>query len=243
LHLAQLAFAFCKFFFAGERHGLLPALLAETLRRVEEFPPQSLFDVHDALHYFGALPRSPTTIERCLGNHYEELVARMETFARSCADGPPPAAQVAAYRQAIEKRDVVTLGVHHTVAFLRHYHLLCPDDDPFVKDGRRQIKEWRADAAAKDPTSRSVFHRAQCAWQLGCQESADALADGVITEEEAAHIASLEADILNSPHDPIHMQNNVLQELMQNFIMTLVYRSMHRSLVSNVQRIGISLIL
>ncbi|CAK0879346.1 unnamed protein product [Prorocentrum cordatum] len=42
LHLAQLAFAFSRFTFAGERHGLLPALLAETLRRVEAAPAAGL---------------------------------------------------------------------------------------------------------------------------------------------------------------------------------------------------------
>jgi hypothetical protein len=39
-----------------ERHGFLSALLEETLRRVEEFPPQSLFDVHDALIFFKVMP-------------------------------------------------------------------------------------------------------------------------------------------------------------------------------------------
>ncbi|CAK0850782.1 unnamed protein product [Prorocentrum cordatum] len=42
----------------------------------------------------------------------------------------------------------------------------------------------RASVLKKDPTSRSVFHRAQCAWQLGCGESAGALADGVFESGE-----------------------------------------------------------
>uniref|UniRef100_A0A7S4T011 RNA-editing substrate-binding complex 6 protein domain-containing protein n=1 Tax=Alexandrium monilatum TaxID=311494 RepID=A0A7S4T011_9DINO len=185
LHLAQLAFAFTRCCFPGERHGLMRAMLEETMGRVEEFAPQSLFDVHDALLHFGTLTTAPNPIERCLNIHYDGLVARMEAFAKQCARGLPTVAQAMDYRRTIEQLDIVTLGVPHTIAFLRHFGLLCPEDDPFIKDARRQIQAWRDAEAVKDPVSRSIFHRAQCAWQLGLRgDASGALADGVFESGE-----------------------------------------------------------
>mmetsp|Transcript_163806 Transcript_163806/g.525348 ORF Transcript_163806/g.525348 Transcript_163806/m.525348 type:complete len:1129 (+) Transcript_163806:75-3461(+) len=187
LHLAQLAFAFSRHSFRGERYGLLPALLAETLRRFEEFAPQSLFDVHDALVSFRAI-QTPNPIERCLHTHYESLVARMEEFATRCAQSRPSRDEIASYRANIEQRDIVTMGSYHTIAFLRHFGMLCRDDDAFLPDARRQILDLRAAEAAKDPVSRSIFHRAQCAWQLGLEgDASGALADGVFESGEPKH--------------------------------------------------------
>lgn len=184
LHLAQLAFAFSRLYFPGEKHGLLDALLAETLKRAEEFAPQSLFDVYDALIFFRTIPSGPHPIERCLNTYYEGLVRILEEFACKMANSTPTACEKAAYRHLVEHGDIVTLGVHYTMAFLRHFGMLCPDSDPFVTDGRRQILELRAAEAARDPTSRSIFHRAQCAWQLRAQEAHGMLADGVFESGE-----------------------------------------------------------
>jgi len=166
----------------------MPALFAETLRRVEEFAPQSLFDVHDALIFFSVIPSTPNKIERCLSTYYEDLVRRMEEFATRCAKSRPSSSEMASYRQSIEQRDIVTLGEYFTIAFLRHFGMLTPDNDRFIPDGRRQILDLRAKEAAKDPCSRSIFHRAQCAWQLGLQGDSDgALADGVFESGEPKH--------------------------------------------------------
>ena len=183
LHLAQLAFAFSRFVFR-DGHGFLPALLEETLRRVEEFPPQSLFDVYDALKFFEALPKA-TSIERRLTCCFEETLQRLEAFARLSASGKPTVAQVLEYQRSVEQSDIVTLGEYWTLRFLKHFGLLCPSDDPFIPDARQRILDFRAEEALKDPVSRSLFHRAQCAWQLGLQsESSDALADGLFESGE-----------------------------------------------------------
>ena len=182
LHLAQLAFAFSRFCFPGHAHGFLPALLEETLRRVEEFPPQSLFDVHDALRFFDVLPKS-TSIERRLTCCFEETLQRLESFARLAANGRPTAAQVSAYQRSVEQSDIVTLGEYWTLQFLKHFGLLCPKNDPFIPDARQRILDFRAEEAAKDPVSRSLFHRAQCAWQLSLGEESS-LADGLFESGE-----------------------------------------------------------
>ncbi|CAJ1385444.1 unnamed protein product [Effrenium voratum] len=184
LHLAQLAFAFARFCTTGERFGFLPTLLEETLRRVEEFPPQSLFDVHDALVFFKLMPPN-TSIERRLSCCFEETLKKLEDFARLGAQGRPSGAEVAAYQRSVEQSDIVTLGEHWTLAFLKHFGMLCPADDGFIPSARRRILDFRAEEAAKDPVSRSIFHRAQCAWQLGIQGDADgALADGLFESGE-----------------------------------------------------------
>eukprot|EP00933_Yihiella_yeosuensis_P024929 TRINITY_DN1932_c0_g2_i1.p1 TRINITY_DN1932_c0_g2~~TRINITY_DN1932_c0_g2_i1.p1 ORF type:complete len:775 (+),score=120.41 TRINITY_DN1932_c0_g2_i1:45-2369(+) len=185
LHLAQLAFAFARHVNTGEKHGFLPALLKETLSRVEEFPPQSLFDVHDALLFFGVLPKGPSPIERRLTCCFEDLMRKLESFARSAASSPPSAEAVAQYRQTIEGCDIVTLGENFTLSVLKHFDMLCPNDDTFIPDARKRILALRAEEAAKDPVSRSIFHRAQCAWQLGFRGDTDgALADGVFESGE-----------------------------------------------------------
>ena len=184
LHLAQLAFAFARFVFPGDAHGFLPALLEETLRRVEEFPPQSLFDVHDALRFFEALPKA-TSIERRLTCCYEETLHRLEHFAMLAAKGQPTSAQVLAYQRSVEQSDIVTLGEYWTLRFLKHFGLLCASDDPFIPDARQRILDFRADEVAKDPVSRSLFHRAQCVWQLGLRGDLDgSLADGLFESGE-----------------------------------------------------------
>ncbi|CAE7906607.1 unnamed protein product [Symbiodinium sp. KB8] len=184
LHLAQLAFAFARFVFKGEAQGFLQALLEETLRRVEEFPPQSLFDVHDALRFFQVLPKA-TSIERRLTCCYEETLHRLESFARLAANGRPSAEQVSTYQRNVEQSDIVTLGEYWTIQFLKHFGLLCPSSDPFIPDARQRILDFRAEEAAKDPVSRSIFHRAQCAWQLGLGAvNAETLADGLFESGE-----------------------------------------------------------
>lgn len=185
LHLAQLAFAFARQVFSGERHGFLQALLAETLRRVDEFAPQSLFDVQDALMFFGVLPQGEKVIHQRLSCCYEETLKKLEGFASAAARSPPTSHQVAAYQRSVEDGDMVTLGEHWTVAFLKHFNLFCPKEDPFVSDAQHQFLDYRAAEAAKDPVSRSIFHRAQCAWQLGIRGDADgALAEGIFESGE-----------------------------------------------------------
>jgi len=178
LHLAQLAFAFSRFLYNGEKFGFVPALLGEALNRTKEFAPQSLLDVQDALIFFGARPPIPNPMDACTDALCDNLFDRLESFAYQSACAPPTPAQVSAYRYDIEHRDLVSLGHHHTVRFLRRFGLLSPDSDPFVLHGRAQVKAWRDKEAAKDPTSRSVFHRAQCAWRLSAQGDG-ALADGI----------------------------------------------------------------
>ena len=102
LHLAQLAFAFSRFVAKGEKHQFLPKLLEETLRRVEEFPPQSLFDVHDALVFFQAMPPA-TSVERRLSCCFEETLRRLETFARRASSGRPSPEEVANYQRSVEQ--------------------------------------------------------------------------------------------------------------------------------------------
>lgn len=188
LHLAQLAFAFSRFHFSGGQYGLMPALLAETLRRVEEFAPQSLFDVHDALLYFKTLAPGHNKIEKNLDKSYEGLVGFMEEFAQRSARKRPTHEEMASYRFSIEKTDIVTLGVHYTMAFLRHFDMFCENGDPFIPSAQQQILEYRASEAAKDPVSRSLFHRAQCAWQLGMKDGCSgSLADGVFESGEPKH--------------------------------------------------------
>lgn len=185
LHLAQLAFAFSRFLHTGEKVGFVPALRKETLERADDFPPQSLLDVQDALIFFNSQARSPNQIERRIDTFLDSLFSRMEAFAALCARSKPSADQAAAYRRDIEQRDIVSLGSHYTSAFLRRFGLLCSDTDPFVADGRSQIKAWRDREGAKDPTSRSIFHRAQCAWQLGMHgDDTGALADGIFESGE-----------------------------------------------------------
>lgn len=190
LHLAQLAFAFSRLMYGGDHHQFFPTLLQATLQRVDEFAAQSLFDVHDALVFFRAIVASSgqCSIERRLNSQFDDLAVHLERFASACARNRPAAADVAAYRQILERMDIVTMGAHYTERFLQHFGILCPANDPFVADGRRLIQKWRVDESARDPTSRTIFHRAQCAWQLGmrCGNSAasDALADGVFESGE-----------------------------------------------------------
>eukprot|EP00928_Gymnodinium_smaydae_P033829 TRINITY_DN24123_c0_g1_i2.p1 TRINITY_DN24123_c0_g1~~TRINITY_DN24123_c0_g1_i2.p1 ORF type:complete len:613 (+),score=105.86 TRINITY_DN24123_c0_g1_i2:154-1839(+) len=190
LHLAQLSFAFCRFVYKGEDFGLMRALYAETLRRVAEFAPQSLFDVHDALVYFDAMPRTASTvcpIFQRLSSQLDEVAQGLDDFAQLCARPRGPSAdQIAAYRRTVVDRDIVTIGAHWTEALLRRFGMMCPESDPFVRDAREQILDWRRDAAAQDPVSRSIFHRAQCAWQLGLSSGGapEALADGVFESGE-----------------------------------------------------------
>jgi len=181
LHLAQLAFAYSRFTYPATQFAFVPALLREALRRTEEFAPQSLLDVHDALVFFGVRgpPLPPTHIERRISCFYDDLVARVEAFAVLSAKGRPTTDQVMAYQKDIEQRDIVSLGKHYSEDFLRRFGLLCPSEDPFVSNGRQQVRAYRAQAVAKDPTSRSGFHRAQCAWQLGIKGDTDAIADGL----------------------------------------------------------------
>ena len=184
LHLAQLAFAFARFVNTGEKHGFLPALLEETLRRVEEFPPQSLFDVHDALVFFKMMPPA-SSVERRLSCCFEETAQKLESFARLGVKGRPTAAEIAAYQKSVEQADMVTLGEHWTLAFLKRFGLLCSKADPFIPEARQRILDFRDEEALKDPVSRSIFHRAQCVWQLGIGSGADgALADGLFESGE-----------------------------------------------------------
>lgn len=184
LHLAQLAFAFARFVNTGEKHGFLPALLEETLRRVEEFPPQSLFDVHDALVFFKMMP-SASSVERRLFCCFEETAQKLESFARLGVKGQPTAAEIAAYQKSVEQADIVTLGEHWTLAFLKRFGLLCSKADPFIPEARQRILDFRDEEALKDPVSRSIFHRAQCVWQLGIDSEKDgALADGLFESGE-----------------------------------------------------------
>lgn len=184
LHLAQLAFAFARFVSTGERHGFLSALLEETLRRVEEFPPQSLFDVHDALIFFKVIP-SATSVDRRLSSCFDDTAQRLESFAARCAGkAGPSSAEVAAYQKSVEQADIVTLGEHWTIAFLKRFGLLCSKDDPFIPTARQRICDFRAEEAAKDSVSRSIFHRAQCVWQLGIDGDEGALADGLFESGE-----------------------------------------------------------
>eukprot|EP00929_Paragymnodinium_shiwhaense_P084985 TRINITY_DN45478_c0_g1_i1.p1 TRINITY_DN45478_c0_g1~~TRINITY_DN45478_c0_g1_i1.p1 ORF type:complete len:789 (-),score=159.11 TRINITY_DN45478_c0_g1_i1:203-2539(-) len=188
LHIAQLSFAFTRAMYRGERFGLLPAIMKETVRRVDDFAPQSLFDVHDALGFLDAsfrpqLQTSPIT--QRLTTAFERLAKVLADFAALAGQGsPPPASAIAAYRQAVEKEDIVTLGADWTVMLLERSGILCAKGDQFIPAAQRQIGDWRAGEAAKDPTSRSVFHRAQCAWQLGMHSgqqgsTTEALADGI----------------------------------------------------------------
>lgn len=184
LHLAQLAFAFARFVNTGEKHGFLPALLEETLRRVEEFPPQSLFDVHDALVFFKMMP-SASSVERRLFCCFEETAQKLESFARLGVKGRPTAAEIAAYQKSVEQADIVTLGEHWTLAFLKRFGLLCSKADPFIPEARQRILDFRDEEALKDPVSRSIFHRAKCVWQLGIDSEKDgALADGLFESGE-----------------------------------------------------------
>lgn len=165
----------------------MPALLAESLTRVEEFAPQSLFDVHDALLHFNSMPQTVNPIDECVNRYFEDVVTRIESFASKCGQSLPSSSQATAYQQSMEKAEIVTLGVSHTIAFLRRFGLLCPADDPFIREGRKQILDFRANVARTDPTSRTIFHRAQCAWQLsirGNHSGGEALADGIFESGE-----------------------------------------------------------
>eukprot|EP00747_Dinoflagellata_sp_TGD_P022056 gnl/TRDRNA2_/TRDRNA2_128875_c2_seq1.p1 gnl/TRDRNA2_/TRDRNA2_128875_c2~~gnl/TRDRNA2_/TRDRNA2_128875_c2_seq1.p1 ORF type:complete len:317 (-),score=42.75 gnl/TRDRNA2_/TRDRNA2_128875_c2_seq1:57-1007(-) len=107
-------------------------------------------------------------------------MGRLEQFAKLCARGRPTGAEVASYQQDVIGKDIVTFGHHGTHVFLRRFGLCCADNDPFSKEAAERIRAWRAEAASKDPTSRSVFHRAQCVWQLGIHgDVGGALADGI----------------------------------------------------------------
>ncbi|CAK9097211.1 unnamed protein product [Durusdinium trenchii] len=191
LHLAQLAFAFARFVAKGDQHQFLPTLLKETLRRLEEFPPQSLFDVHDALVFFQAFPAPPSgeclRMERRLSEHFEDTARTLETFARRSAErgGRPSMEEVTKYQRSVEQADIVTLGEHWTLAFLKRFGLLCSSEDRFIHSARRRILDFRDEASVTDPVSRSIFHRAQCVWQLGIQGDTDgALADGLFESGE-----------------------------------------------------------
>ena len=63
----------------------------------------------------------------------------------------------------------MTLGEHWTLAFLKRFGLLCSSEDRFIHSARRRILDFRDEASVTDPVSRSIFHRAQCVWQLGIQ--------------------------------------------------------------------------
>merc|ERR1712159_967853 len=63
LHLAQIAWAFSRFCYRGDEFGLLDLLVEETRLRWEEFPSQSLLDVHDALIFFKLAPPAPNRLE------------------------------------------------------------------------------------------------------------------------------------------------------------------------------------
>lgn len=65
--------------------------------------------------------REATSIERRLTCCFEETARRLEDFAKLNAQQRPDTAQVAAYQRAVEQADVVTLGEHWTMAFLRKW--------------------------------------------------------------------------------------------------------------------------
>ena len=76
---------------------------------------------------------------------------------------------ITSHQNHLPQADIVTLGAHWTSAFLKHFGLLCPSEDVFIPAARRRILDFRSEAANEDPVSRSIFHRAQCAWQLQMQ--------------------------------------------------------------------------
>ena len=58
--------------------------------------------------------------------------------------------------------------------------MLCALEDSFIDSARQRILDFRGQEALKDPVSRSLFHRAQCVWQLGMDGlEEEALADGL----------------------------------------------------------------
>ena len=65
--------------------------------------------------------REASSIERRLSCCFEETIWRLEEFAKLNAQQRPSADQVAAYQRAVEQADVVTLGEHWTMAFLRKW--------------------------------------------------------------------------------------------------------------------------